>query len=223
MLAFGGPVPDPALTADPQGVPQRVVRLAPVQPRNSHQRDSGPVSGAARASAVDSGGFRACGSVRRRSGGKKGCVAGLPWGGSVGRSGAPGRPAPRRRPSGRSGDGQGHRRVPVGQGRVEGPPVGDREAGKALPGSLPEVPRPPPRPGAAADTLREAAPVRAVGNAGVTVMAGTVVRWRFPCPKPVPERWPWFPSVPGSRSLSASGSGRRAWPARGGRRPREGR
>ncbi len=50
-----------------------------------------------------------------------------PWGGSVGRSGAPGRPAPRRRPSGRSGDVQGHRRVPVGQGGVECPPVGDRE------------------------------------------------------------------------------------------------
>ncbi len=50
-----------------------------------------------------------------------------PWGGSVGRSGAPGRPAPRRRPSGRSGDVQGRRRVPVGQGGVEGPPVGDRE------------------------------------------------------------------------------------------------
>ena len=59
--------------------------------------------------------------------GKSGCVAGLPLGGSVGRSGAPGRPAPRRRPSGRSGDGQGRRRVPVGQGGVKGPPVGDRE------------------------------------------------------------------------------------------------
>ncbi len=132
-------------------------------------------------------------------------------------------PAPRRRPSGRPGDGQGHRRVPVGQGRVEGPPVGDREAAEALPGSLPEAPRPPPRPGAAANALREAAPVRAVGNAGVTVMAGTLVRRRFPCPKPVPERWPWFPGVPGSRSRCASGSGRRAWPARGCRRPREGR
>ncbi len=35
-LAFRGPVPDPALTTDPQGVLQRVVRLAPVLP------DSGP-------------------------------------------------------------------------------------------------------------------------------------------------------------------------------------
>ena len=71
---------------------------------------------------------------------------------------------------------------------MEGPPVGDREAGKALPGSLPEVLQPPPRPGAAANTLQEAAPVRAVRKASVTVMAGTVVRRRFPCPKPVPER-----------------------------------
>ncbi len=46
--------------------------------RNSRQWDSGPVSGVARASASDSGGIRACGSVRRRSGGKRGCVAGLP-------------------------------------------------------------------------------------------------------------------------------------------------
>ena len=43
--------------------------------------------------------------------------------------------------------------------------------------------------------MREAAPVRAVRKAGITVMAGTVVRRRFPCPKPVPERWPWFFSV----------------------------
>ena len=63
---------------------------------------------------------------------------------------------------------------------------------------------------AAANTLREAAPVRAVGKAGIIVMAGTVVRRRFPCPKPVPECWPWFLGVPGSRSLSAIGSGRRA-------------
>ncbi len=36
---------------------------------------------------------------------------------------------------------------------------------------------------AAANTLQEAAPVRAVRKASIIVMAGTVVRRRFPCPK----------------------------------------
>ncbi len=75
-----------------------------------------------------------CGRAGTSGGGpaeRKECVAGLPVGGSVGRSGAPGRPAPRRRPPGRSGDVQGHRRVPVGQGGVECPPVGDRQVVQA--------------------------------------------------------------------------------------------
>ena len=150
--------------------------------------------------------------VRFRSGFRRGAGVGVGFGrnpGALGRFGRASAGAPRpaaanvRRRSGPQARARGSGR---GGGSASRGPAGRAGIAGFPPGGTPSAPSP--RRGG--EHPAGGNPVRAVGKAGITVMAGTVVRRRFPCPKPVPERWPWFLGVPGSRSRCASGSGRRA-------------